>query len=117
MSWMDTLEKIRSQDFKTSSKEDREHTARDVVNICASAATLVSLTPIPIPLSDIALTLPIQTAMVITIGHIYGRKVTQADAKSLLVEVSMTAGLGILARSGIKTLLPIVGTLLTLPMA
>src|SRR4051812_29844437 len=117
MSWMDTLEKIRKQDFSEAGKKEREATARDVINLCASAATLVSLSPIPIPLSDVALTIPIQSAMVITIGHIYGRKVTKADAKDLLVEVGMTAGLGMLARSGIKALLPLVGTLLTLPMA
>ncbi|MFT3838432.1 MAG: SCP2 sterol-binding domain-containing protein [Myxococcaceae bacterium] len=117
MSWMDTLEKIRKQDFSEASKSEREATARDVINLCSSAATLVALSPIPIPLSDVALTIPIQSAMVITIGHIYGRKVTKADAKDLLVELGMTAGLGMLARSGIKALLPVVGALLTLPMA
>jgi uncharacterized protein (DUF697 family) len=112
---MDTLEKIRKQDFSEATPAEREATARDVVNLSSSAATLLAISPVPF--SDIALTIPIQSAMVITVGHIYGRKVTKADAKDLLVELGMTAGLGMLARSGIKALLPVVGTLLTLPMA
>ena len=45
----------------------------------------------PIPFSDAVLMLPVQSAMVITVGHIYGRKVTEADAKSLIVELATTA--------------------------
>jgi hypothetical protein len=55
--------------------------------------------------------------MVMTIGHVYGRKLTQADAKDLVLELATTAGFGMLARQGIKALLPVVGALLTVPAA
>jgi uncharacterized protein (DUF697 family) len=61
--------------------------------------------------------LPVQSAMVMTIGHIHGRRVTEADARDLLLELGATAGLGLLARQGIKALLPVVGALITIPAA
>jgi uncharacterized protein (DUF697 family) len=63
------------------------------------------------------LSLPMQSAMVMTVGHVYGRKVTQADAKSLILELGTVAGAGMLVRQGIKALLPMVGALLTVPAA
>lgn len=115
MSWMDTLEKLRTQNFKKATRKERDQAAREVVNLCSYACTVTAISPIPF--SDAVLMLPIQSAMVVTVGHIYGRKVTQADAKDLLVELGTTAGLGMLARQGIKVLLPMVGPLLTLPAA
>ncbi len=115
MSWLDTLEDIRTKDFRKASQKVREQAARDVVNLCSYACAVVAVSPIPF--SDAVLMLPVQSAMVITIGHIHGRKVTQADAKSLILELGATAGIGMLARQGIKALLPVVGALLTIPAA
>ncbi len=115
MSWMDTLEDIRTKDFKKATDKQRDKAARDVVNLCSYACAVVAVSPIPF--SDAVLMLPVQSAMVVTVGHIYGRKVTQADAKSLILELGATAGIGMLARQGIKALLPIVGALLTIPAA
>ena len=115
MSWLDTLEDIRTRDFRKASQKVREQAARDVVNLCSYACAVVAVSPIPF--SDAVLMLPVQSAMVITIGHIHGRKVTQADAKSLILELGATAGIGMLARQGIKALLPVVGALLTIPAA
>lgn len=115
MSWLDTLEAIRTKDFSKSSMKDRDTAARDVVNLCSYGCAVVAVSPIPF--SDAVISLPIQSAMVITVGHIYGRKVTSAAAKDLIVEMGATAGLGILARQGIKALLPLVGALLTIPAA
>jgi uncharacterized protein (DUF697 family) len=61
----------------------------------------------------VVLMLPIQSAMVMTVGHIYGRRVTKASAKDLILELGTTAGVGFLARQGIKALLPVFGALLT----
>jgi uncharacterized protein (DUF697 family) len=115
MSWLDTLEDIRKKDFSTSTAEERDKAARDVINMGSYACAVVAVSPIPF--SDAVLMLPVQSAMVMTIGHIYGRKVTQADAKELVVELVATAGAGMLARQGIKALLPMVGALLTVPAA
>ena len=115
MSWLDTLEDIRTRDFSKAPMKDRDEASRDVVNLCSYACAAVAVSPIPF--SDAVIMLPIQSAMVITIGHIYGRKVTGADAKDLILELGATAGFGMLARQGIKALLPIIGALLTIPAA
>lgn len=115
MSWLDTLEDIRKKDFSKLPEAKREKTARDVVNMASYGCAVVAVSPIPF--SDAVLSLPMQSAMVMTVGHIYGRKVTQADAKSLILELGAVAGVGMLARQGIKALLPVVGALLTVPAA
>ena len=115
MSWLDTLEKVRTRDFSKVSSEERDKTARDVINLCSYAVAVVSISPIP--LSDLVLMLPIQTGMVVTVGHIYGRKVDQASAKELIIELGTTAGVGILARQGIKALVPVFGAVLTIAPA
>ncbi len=115
MSWLDTLEDIRKKNFSKLPMAKRDEAARDVVNMASYACAVVSVSPIPF--SDAVLMLPVQSAMVVTVGHVYGRKVTEADAKSLIVELATTAGLGMLARQGIKAILPIFGALLTVPAA
>ncbi len=115
MSWLDTLDDIRMKDFSQSPLADRDKAARDVVNMASYACAVVAVSPIPF--SDAVLSLPVQTAMVVTVGHIYGRKLTEADSKELVVELATTAGVGMLARQGIKALLPVVGALLTVPAA
>jgi uncharacterized protein (DUF697 family) len=115
MSWMDTLEAIRTKDFSKAPMKEREKAARDVVNLCSYGCAVVAVSPIPF--SDAFVMLPIQSAMVVTVGHIFGRKLTSAGAKDLVVELTATAGLGMLARQGIKALFPIVGALLTIPAA
>jgi uncharacterized protein (DUF697 family) len=115
MSWLDTLDDIRTQDFSKVPTKKRDEAARDVINMCSYAAALVAISPLP--LSDIVLTLPIQTGMVMTVGHIYGRKVTKATARDLILELGTTAGIGLLARQGIKALIPVFGALLTVAPA
>lgn len=111
MSWLDTLDDIRTRDFSKVSMAERDRAARDVINMCSYASAVVSISPIPF--SDVVLMLPIQTGMVMTIGHIYGRKVDKASARDLILELGATMGVGLLARQGLKALLPIVGALLT----
>ena len=115
MSWLDTLEDIRTKDFSKASAKARNKAAHDVINLSSYACALVSVSPIPF--SDALVMLPVQSTMVVTIGHIYGRKVTKDTAKDLILEIGATAGIGMLARQGIKLLLPVVGALLTIPAA
>lgn len=115
MSWLDTLEDIRTKDFTKCPQAERDEAARHVINMASYACAVVAVSPIPF--SDAILMLPVQSAMVVTVGHIYGRKVTEADAKSLIAELAATVGLGMLARQGIKAMLPIFGALLTVPAA
>ncbi len=115
MPWLDTLDDIRTKDFSKASQKQREQAARDVINLSSYACALISVSPIPF--SDALVMLPVQSTMVVTIGHIYGRKVTKDTAKDLILELGATAGIGMLARQGIKLLLPVVGALLTIPAA
>jgi uncharacterized protein (DUF697 family) len=115
MSWLDTLDDIRTRDFRKVPKKERDEIARDVVNMCSYATALVAISPLP--LTDVVLTLPIQTGMVMTVGHIYGRKVSKASARDLILELGTTAGVGLLARQGIKALIPVFGAILTVAPA
>ncbi len=115
MSWLDTVEQIRTRDFKKVPGPQRDKTARELINACSYAAAAVAVSPIPF--SEELVMLPVQIGMVGAIGHIYGRKMTRAEAKELLVEIAAVAGTGFLARQGVKALLPVVGALLTMPAA
>ncbi len=115
MGWMDTLETIRTKDFSKVKPKEREQAARDVVNMASYACAIVAVSPIPF--SDAVFSLPVQTAMVVTLGHIYGRKLTEAKAGALVLELGAVAGMGMVARAGIKALLPVMGALLTVPAA
>lgn len=115
MSWLDTLEQIRKRDFSKATAKEREEAAREVVNLCSYAVAVVAISPLPF--SDALLMLPIQTGMVLTVGHLHGRTLGRAEARELLVELGTLAGASFLARQGIKALLPVVGGLLTVPAA
>jgi uncharacterized protein (DUF697 family) len=115
MSWLDTVEGIRKGNFTAATPEERERAARGVVNMCSHGCAAVSVSPIPF--TDVVLLLPLQVAMVMAIANIYGRKLSSADARTLLAELTTTAGAGLLARQGVKVLLPVVGALLTIPAA
>lgn len=115
MSWLDTLEDIRTRDFAKASGKEREATAREVINMCSYACAVVAVAPVPF--SDALLMLPIQSGMVMTLGHIFGRRVDAAASRDLLMELGAVAGAGFLARQGIKAILPVFGALLTVPAA
>lgn len=106
MSWLDTLEEIRTRDFGKASAKEREKVAREVVNLCSYACAVVAVAPMPF--SDMVLMLPIQSAMVMTVGHVYGRSLTKAASKDLILELGATVGVGMLARQGLKALSPVV---------
>ena len=85
MSWLDTLEDIRKKDFSTCTDAERDKAARDVVNMSSYGCAVIAVSPMPF--SDALLMLPLQSGMVMTVGHIYGRKVTRAAASELIVEL------------------------------
>jgi uncharacterized protein (DUF697 family) len=115
MSWLDSLEALRSRDFSKATEAERADAAREVINLCSYACA--GLAVVPLPFSDGLLMLPIQSAMVMSVGNIYGRSVAKAEAKTLLLELSALAGASFVARQGIKAILPVFGAVLTLPAA
>lgn len=117
MSWLDSLEEVRSRDWASAPRAEQEATAREVVDICSYGGCLASV--VPIPLADLAILLPVHSAMVMTIGRVYGRSMTQTEAKRIAMELGAVAGLsfaGVAAIGAIKRLLlPGVGGLLSIP--
>ena len=47
MSWLDTLDAIRTKDFSKAPMKDRDKAARDVVNLCSYACAVVAVSPLP----------------------------------------------------------------------
>lgn len=117
MSWLDSLDEIKRSDWATAPLEERREKAREVVDICSYGGCLASVGPIPF--ADLAILLPVHSAMVVTVGHVFGRSITQTEAKRIALELGAVAGLsfaGAAAISAIKRLvLPGVGGLLTIP--
>ena len=118
MSWLDTFAAIRETDWSKVPEPERETQAREVVTITAygSAASSAVL----VPFVDLALLLPIHTAMVMTVGSIYGRKLSSAEAKRVAVELGAIAGVtlaGHAALSLVKKLIPGLGWVTALATA
>jgi uncharacterized protein (DUF697 family) len=116
MSWLDSLEEIRKTDWSKAKLEERQAKAREVVNVSAYAAAAAAA--LPIPLADLALLVPVHTVMVMTVGHVFGRKLSGAEAKRVVLELGAVAGLTFAGRAAISALLkllPPVGALLSIP--
>ncbi|HVE82533.1 MAG TPA: DUF697 domain-containing protein [Myxococcales bacterium] len=119
MSWMDSLGSA-AKPGKNLSSEERRRISGDLVNMSAMGAAAVTLAPIPV-ISDFALVTSVQGSMVAAVGRVYGRELTLAQAKDLLIELATVCGLGLIAQKGFATitkiLLPGLGGFLAAPYA
>ena len=117
MSWLDRFAEIRSRDWSQVPDEERTEMAREVVQMTAYASAAAAV--VPVPFTDLALLLPFHTAMVMTVGHVLGRNLTDAEAKRVAVELGTIAGVTIAGRVAIgvlkKLMLPVIGGLLAAP--
>lgn len=117
MSWLDRLAEIRKTDWTQIPDGEREAMALEVVTIASYAAAAASL--VPVPLVDVALLLPVHTAMVMTIGHVHGRNLSDAEAKRVALELGAVAGVTLAGRAALsalkKVLLPGLGGFLAAP--
>jgi uncharacterized protein (DUF697 family) len=117
MSWLDRLAEIRSRDWSEAEPDERRSKAREVIQISSYAAAAAAV--VPVPMAELALLLPIHTAMVMTVGHVFGRPVSRTEAARVAVELGAIAGLtmaGTAALSALrKILLPGVGGVLAAP--
>lgn len=102
MSWLDTLQKIRSTDWSQVPGPERLTRAQDVVLMTAYASAAASV--VPLPLLDLALLVPFHTAMVMTVGHIYGRPLTKTEASRVALELGAVAGVTFAGRAAISAL-------------
>ncbi|MBK8013964.1 MAG: DUF697 domain-containing protein [Deltaproteobacteria bacterium] len=118
MGWLERLEEFRKKDWSGASVAEREASAKDVVEISAFASGAATL--VPVPLVDLALLLPVHTAMVMTVGRIYGRDLSNAEAARVVAELGTIAGVTVAGRAAIsvlKGLLPGLGGMLAAPAA
>ena len=117
MAWLDRFAEIRSRDWSQVPEPERDEMAREVVQLTAYASAGASV--VPLPLVDLALLLPFHTAMVMTVGHCYGRNLTDAEAKRVAMELGAIAGVTLAGRAAIsvlkKLVLPGIGGLLAAP--
>lgn len=117
MSWLDTFKEIRSTDWSQVAEPARDAKAREVVTITAYASAAAAM--VPVPFLDLALLLPFHSAMVMTVGHVLGRSITEAEAKRVALELGAVAGVTVAARAGLtalkKLVLPGIGGVLAAP--
>lgn len=117
MSWLDSFKEIRSTDWSQVPEPQREEKAREVVTITAYASAAAAM--VPVPLVDLALLIPFHSAMVMTVGQVLGRPVTDTEAKRVVLELGAVAGVTVAARAGLtalkKLVLPGVGGVLAAP--
>lgn len=115
MAWLDRLEEIRKRDWSKAPKEERAEKAHEVVMMSSYAGAVAAL--MPVPLADLALLLPVHSVMVMTLGHVHGRPLSQAEARRVVLELGAVAGLsfaGVAAISALKRLvMPGLGGLLS----
>ncbi|MGF1510378.1 MAG: DUF697 domain-containing protein [Myxococcota bacterium] len=117
MSWLDQLAEIRETNWADATPEARGSKAEEVTVISSYAAAAAAV--VPVPLAELALLLPIHTAMVMTVGHIYGRSISRAEAARVAAELGAIAGVtfaGTAALSALRKLvLPGLGGILAAP--
>lgn len=100
MSYRETLKKIGRADFTKASSAERERAARDVIELSSYACAALALQPMPGLEQAI---LPIQIGMVLTIAHVYGKKLSKKRASEILFDVAAITGVSIIGRQALLT--------------
>lgn len=117
MTWLESLAEIRKTDWSKVPEPERTAAAREVMTVASYAAAASAV--VPIPLVDAALLIPIHTTMVMTIGHVHGRNLSDAEAKRVALELGAVAGVTMAGRVALSALkkffLPGIGGVLAAP--
>jgi uncharacterized protein (DUF697 family) len=119
MSWLGTLKDAATGKTRKFSAHERERAARDLIQMSGFAAATVTYAPLPV-VDFVAIT-PIQAAMVMALGRVYGRELTMKESTNVLIELGSVCGAGLLARqiwtAASKLILPGLGGILAGPYA
>ena len=118
MSMLDTLQGVfKDRDFSQLDNEQREVLAQDLVR--SSAFASAALVAVPIPLSELLLMTPVNIAMLVGLGRIYGKPLSKSEAREVLTELLAAAGSSVVTSrlwvSLSKILLPGFGVYLFIP--
>jgi uncharacterized protein (DUF697 family) len=114
MGYLDTINRVMSGSFETASDDERKAAVKEVITVCAVAASAVTIQPFPI--ADAVLMSPIQIGMVQAIGKVHGHKL---DKKAIL-EILSTFGASLVAQNVIMAaakLVPFLGSVVAMSMA
>lgn len=114
MGYLDTVNRVMSGSYEGADDEVKRAAVKEVVTVCAVAASAVTIQPFPV--LDAVLMSPIQIGMVQAIGKVHGHKL---DKKSI-VEIISTFGASLVAQNVIMAaakLIPILGSVIAMSMA
>lgn len=114
MGYLDTVNRVMSGSFDGASEDDKRAAVKELITVCAVAASAVTIQPFPV--LDAVLMSPIQIGMVQAIGKVHGHKL---DKKSIL-EILSTFGASLVAQNVIMAaakLIPILGSVIAMSMA
>lgn len=114
MGYLDTVNRVMSGSYEGASDEEKRAAVKEVVTVCAVAASAVTIQPFPV--LDAVLMSPIQIGMVQAIGKVHGHKL---DKKSIL-EILSTFGASLVAQNVIMAaakLIPFLGSVVAMSMA
>lgn len=110
------VSKLLDIDFKAESQTKRRKSANNLIKMSSIVSGVLALQPIPL---DFIVLSSIQAMMVIGIGHIYGHKLTNRKAHTVISEIGMVVGVGLFARVAFvsvgKIILPGIAGLLSAP--
>ena len=114
MGYLDTVNRVMSGSFEGADDETKRAAVKELVTVCAVAASAVTIQPFPV--LDAVLMSPIQIGMVQAIGKVHGHKL---DKKSI-VEILSTFGASLVAQNVIMAaakLIPFLGSVIAMSMA
>jgi uncharacterized protein (DUF697 family) len=114
MGYLDTINRVVSGNYESASDDERKAAVKEVVTVCAVAASAVTIQPFPV--ADVVLMSPIQIGMVQAIGKVHGHKL---DKKAIL-EILSTFGASLVAQNVIMAaakLVPFLGSIVAMSMA
>jgi uncharacterized protein (DUF697 family) len=119
MGWFDSVNAAAKGVKKDMNEDERGKIASDIVLMSSFGAAAVTVAPIPG--SDFFMVTPLQAAMVMAIGRVFGRKMSVEESKHILVELASICGVALIAQKGFATvskiLLPFLGGVLAGPWA
>lgn len=114
MGYLETVQRVATGDFENASEDERKAAVKEVITVCAVAASAVTIQPFPV--ADVILMSPIQIGMVQAIGKVHNHKL---DKKTVL-EILSTFGASIVAQNVIMAavkLVPFLGSVVAMSMA
>lgn len=114
MGYLDTIKRVTGGDYANATEEERKEAIKEVIRVCAIAASAVTIQPFPV--ADVVLMSPIQIGMVQAIGKVHGHKLD----KKAIVEIISTFGASLVAQNVIMAaakLIPFLGSVVAMSMA